>query len=67
MSFDDFKSRYRKYLMNVGITEIPGDERLAEIFIGLVIMNDFHIEEFKKAEEQQKQQIINNSKLGVIH
>lgn len=51
LDFNKFKESYNAKLDKLGATERPSEDRLAELYIGLVIFSEWQAEEIKRASE----------------
>lgn len=60
MNFDQFKEKYANKLNKLGAT-MPDEDRLAEIYIGLVIFTEWQAGEIAKANAAVKKE---NDKLA---
>lgn len=60
MNFEEFKKRYFARLDKMGAIYNPNDgdfiDRIAEIYMGILIFNEWQIDEAKKAQKQARKE-----------
>ncbi len=73
MSFDEFKTRYLELFEQAFPgKEKPSDAELSKIFLGILVVNEYQLKQFKKAQRSDRKNsrdydLLNSLRDGDVH